>query len=527
MKAKLRFLIVAILVLGIFFRFLNIDKKIYWFDETFTSFRIAGYTETEAIAQLSEQKVIGIEDLQKYQRLNPSKTVVDTIKGLALEEPQLPPLYFVLTRFWVQMWGSTPTVTRSFSALISLLAFPCLYWLCRELFEPPLVAWVAIAIVAVSPFHILYAQEARPYSLWIVTILLSSASLLRAMRLKTRGNWTLYAITTALGLYTHLFSGLVVIAHAIYLVATAGFRFTKDVANFLIASFAAILTFSPWVVLFLINLRSAASTTSWQSERLREPILSKLVALAASFSRTYIDFGFNSSTRVIYLIPLAPAILILFSILAYSIYFLCRHTRKEVWLFILSLMCVNAITLILPDLILGGNRSAHSRYLLPWHLGNQLALSYLIATQITTPFVKVWRQKFWQIIAIALLSVGIISCAISASAEAWWSKGLNDSNRPVANIINTTSRPLVLSELSRYPLFNLISVSHILDSKVKFLIVKPTVPIIPDGFSDVFVYVTSKSLLRRKLAESPDYKIEPVYKDENQDETWLWKLEKI
>ena len=48
----LRFLVIVLIVLGVFFRFINIDRKVYWFDETFTSLRISGYTEKEAIAQL-------------------------------------------------------------------------------------------------------------------------------------------------------------------------------------------------------------------------------------------------------------------------------------------------------------------------------------------------------------------------------------------------------------------------------------------------------------------------------------------
>ena len=65
----LRFLLIVILALGVFFRFVNIDRKVYWFDETFTSLRISGYTEKEAIAQLCNGQQIGVEDLQKYQPL--------------------------------------------------------------------------------------------------------------------------------------------------------------------------------------------------------------------------------------------------------------------------------------------------------------------------------------------------------------------------------------------------------------------------------------------------------------------------
>src|SRR5919199_1416704 len=124
----LKFLIVVLLALGVFFRFVNLDRKVYWLDETYTSLRISGYTETEAAKQVSKGQILTIEDLQKYQNPNPEKSLGDTIKGLAVEEPQVTPLYFVMVKWWVQMFGNTVSVTRSLSAFISLLAFPCIYW---------------------------------------------------------------------------------------------------------------------------------------------------------------------------------------------------------------------------------------------------------------------------------------------------------------------------------------------------------------------------------------------------------------
>jgi uncharacterized membrane protein len=146
------------------------------------------------------------------------ETVVDTVKGLALEEPQLAPLYFIATRFWVQLFGDSVAVTRSISAVFSLLALPCMYWLCLELFESSLTAWLAVSLLAVSPFQIVYAQEARPYSLFVLIILLSGAALLRGMRLKTNSSWAIYAATVALGFYSHLLFALVVLGHGIYVV---------------------------------------------------------------------------------------------------------------------------------------------------------------------------------------------------------------------------------------------------------------------------------------------------------------------
>ena len=67
------FLIIAVLVLGIFFRFANLDRKFYWIDETYTSLRVSGYTEAEIIKQISYQKITSPSDLQKYQQINSEK----------------------------------------------------------------------------------------------------------------------------------------------------------------------------------------------------------------------------------------------------------------------------------------------------------------------------------------------------------------------------------------------------------------------------------------------------------------------
>lgn len=250
-SARWRFLIAVLLVLGIFFRFVNLDRKIYWFDETYTSLRVSGYTEQEVIGQVFDGSIISVEDLLKYQHTNPEKNLANTIESLAKEDAQHGPVYYIIVRLWVQWFGNSPAVTRSLSAFISLLVFPCIYWLCLELFESPIVGWTAVALIAVSPFHVLYAQEAREYSLWTVTILLSSAALLRAMRLKTKASWRTYAAILALSLYTFLFTGLVALGHGIYVALTERFRLTKISIAYLLSSLAGLLAFLPWLLVVI------------------------------------------------------------------------------------------------------------------------------------------------------------------------------------------------------------------------------------------------------------------------------------
>lgn len=108
----LRFLIIFVLTLGVFFRFVNLDIKVYWPDEVVTSVRISGYAMRELVRQVFDGHEVGIEDLQKYQRINDEKTVFNTIDGLATEEPQLPPLYFIMVRFWARWVGDSVTNIR-------------------------------------------------------------------------------------------------------------------------------------------------------------------------------------------------------------------------------------------------------------------------------------------------------------------------------------------------------------------------------------------------------------------------------
>jgi uncharacterized membrane protein len=82
-----------------FFRFANLQNKVYWVDEGYTSLQISGYTASEFIQELGDCKIKQIKSQKNYQRLKAEKSVFDTVKGLELEESQITPLYFVAARF--------------------------------------------------------------------------------------------------------------------------------------------------------------------------------------------------------------------------------------------------------------------------------------------------------------------------------------------------------------------------------------------------------------------------------------------
>ena len=517
----------SVLLMGFVFRFAHLDQKVYWHDEAYTSLRISGYTSAEVKQDIFQGQVISIKGLQKYQRPNSEKNLIDTVKTLVIEDAQHPPFYYILVRLWVQSFGHSVAGIRSLSALISLLVFPCIYYLCLELFNSPLVGGLAIALISVSPFHVLYAQEAREYSLWTVLILLSSWALLRALRITAKDekinwqNWSIYAVTFALSLYTSSLSLLVGMGHGIYVITREQFRFTKTVIAYSIASVIALLSFAPWLAIIITTWSQIGAT--WTAVHI--PWIDWIKTWGLHVNRAFIltlgDFGFDHLSTYLTL----PIFLIL---VGYAIYCLCCQTPIKVWLFVLCLMGIPSLALALPDLILGGQRSMATRYLIPFLLGIQISLAYLFATQLTSR--RLFKQRLWYIIMAGVIFCGIISCNISFFAETSWNKVVSYNNHQVAQIINQSNAPLLISNSFGINFGNIFALSYLLNPKVRLQLINDNiqtdfrdVPKIPQNFRDVFLLNLPDSW-RENIEKQYGWKLKLIFHDSH---LWLWKRENL
>jgi uncharacterized membrane protein len=509
--------LLLILSIGIFFRFFHLEQKHYWVDETITSLRVSGYTHPEIIKEVYNGRLIKAEDLQQYQYPNSKKSFVYTIKGLITEDAH-PPLYFLTVRFWIQLFGNSIAVTRSFSAFLSLLAFPCLYWLCLELFESSFVAGIAVALFAISPFYVMYAQEARMYSLWTVQILLSNAILLRAMRLNTKTNWLLYSFTLALGFYSYLFSTLVAAGNGVYVLIQERFRLTRKIKYYVLSLFLSILLFLPWILVLLDNHETTTKVMSWQGKVSVNVILTTLVN---NISHSFIDFWLAYSYVPNLSIPnLRLGLFIkpfLLALILYSLYFLCRCTQQKVWLFVLSLIVSTPFLIITKDLLTESGSSTQARYLVPCFLGLLLSIAYLLASKLSSSITHSLQRRFWKMVTILIIFGGILSCTISSQAETWSNKyGTNLD--VIAHVINQATHPLVISD--RSPLL-LLSLSHQLHPEVQLQLLKPSsVPQIPTNFNEIFLLEPSPNL-RQKIERNQQYQMVAVKKVKK-----LWLLKK-
>jgi uncharacterized membrane protein len=499
--AWIRALIVSILLLSVFFRFTNLGQKVYWNDEVYTSLWVGGHSRAEVVQTIANNDVINPEELQKFQQIYPGRGVVDTVQRLATEDAQHPPLYYIITRIAAQWFGLSPEVTRGVSALFSLLTFPLVYWLCLELFESALVGAIAVILIAISPLHILYAQEAREYGLWTVTTLFSNVALLRAMRNKTKRSWGIYAVSVSLGLYSFLFGLLVTFSQGLYVFLIERFKPSKTLASYLTASLVGVLLFLPWMLVVHQNQISAAG---WTSRRMEFLAFAKNWLL--NLNRIFFDVDFNSNS--LFLLPILPILLLI----VYSIYFICRHAPTRVWLFILTSVGGILLVLTVPDLLLGGRRSIVPRYLLPSYLSIQLAVAYLFSVKLTVLLSKELVRKVWQVALAILISVEIFSCAASASATSWWNKYDAEDNLPVVDIVSQSSRPLVIAE----SFAGAISLSYLLEPSVSFRLlteqdVLPNLARLANEFTDVFLLNVSSDL-KQEIEATQGYELETVYR---------------
>ncbi|MEO0804030.1 MAG: glycosyltransferase family 39 protein, partial [Cyanobacteria bacterium J06642_2] len=480
---------------GIMIRGVNLDSRVFWFDETITSLRIAGYTELELFEETLSDGPISSAELLQYQSVNADRGALDTVQALASADIHHPPLYYVLVRWWADWFGDGVGSVRSLSVVFGLLVLPCAYWVAWELTASPLAGWLAVAIVAVSPVQVIYSQEAREYSLWFLTTLLASGALLRALRHKTRLSWLGYAIAATLGLYSHLFFCLVMVSHGLYVVTQGGLKSRRLAIDYLAASGLAILSFVPWIVLVLRNLQKIQSSMDWVTESNSRAYL--IQRWVANFSYLFFDFNANSSSSRLTLAVTGIGVLVTAAAVIYAAVWMLRFLPSRVGWFAITLSGVLAVLLVGSDILAGGFRSGIARYLIPCYLAIQLVLACVLAgwlggmsgLKLANPSRS---RRLAATLLCSLLLVGILSGANATQARTWWQKGsASADNLNLLPWLERAERPLVLVTVDRaIATGEMLALSHLLPPEAQLQWWDSQHPL-PDSvreFDSVFVY---------------------------------------
>lgn len=485
-------IVLIAIAIGVFFRFYGLDHKLYWLDEVDFSMRIAGYSLAEIKAFLTEQSLVSAGFLERYQYPQPGRTLIDMLNSLFLETTDQVPIFYAITRYWTQLMGNSIAVVRSASAIISLFSFAGIYWLTQELFQAKAVSRIALVLLAVSPVHVVYAQEARPYSLLIVSLLLSTAILLRALKSRSNLWWVAYSFSLIFGVYSHLIFGLVGISQGLYVLIVSRLRLRSGLLPYLASAAFALLAFLPWLMLLIAQ--PSEQTVNYLLD-LKGSMVYRTVRVSGILSRVILDFGTGQilswQSIALSIVPVGCALLLF----AHAFYILVKRTAYSVWLMPVLLVMVPGIVLVLPNIFIG-TQTGTTRYMLPIMIGIQLALAYLLATNLTQASRP--ARYGWQLLLVVIVSCGIFSGVLRTQTEMWWNQLphlLGDI--PASSVyINQAESPLVIVDADRnIDIVMTQTLAHRLSPETQLSFLLPPYQVTShQQFSDVFLFKPSDPL---------------------------------
>ena len=430
-----------IVVIGIFFRFYNLDHKVFWEDEILGSIHAFGYTEAEIVA--ASPRFTHASDVQRYLKPDPSRGVTSTIGSLAVEDPQHAPAYYVTTHLWTQRFGGSVEALRMPAAIFGVLVLACVFWLALELFGSLATAMVAVALVAVSPFFVLYSQEAREYSLWTAAIALLAVVFLRAARSGAPALWIAYGALTAASLYIYPLTGLMALGFVAYLLIRERGRFTRTMLACILANVAALVLFAPWVKAMVTSTGLGRGMSAIFTSALSPTQIARI--FARDIRLVFFDIGMVHLGPLGYSAVDAALTLITVGLCAYAIVALIRGTPYAVWGFVVIGLCLPTMPLLLHDLLGHGNFVYQGRYFLPFLLGMQLSVAALFARVLFSGAARTAPQAVCAFLFLAVLAGEVLSCAVSSQASTWWNKDYERAPA-VAALVNGAQRPLVVSD---------------------------------------------------------------------------------
>lgn len=196
-----------------------------------------------------------------------------------------PPMYYVFLRFWHYAFGDSLLALRSMSVFFGVGTIWAGWLFVKEAFKSERAAlWVA-ALLALNPFQIQYATEARMYTMGAFFVVLSAYFLVKALREQTelfalnKGNmphlpeslalrrsvalnYLGFTVSTIIIIYTHYYLLFAAAAICFYGFVHLFFHHQGNIRKyFLLAASYLLLAISylPWLSAFLYQYRQVGA----------------------------------------------------------------------------------------------------------------------------------------------------------------------------------------------------------------------------------------------------------------------------
>lgn len=159
--------------IGLILRLTNLENKSPWTDEFSTLVFSLGNTFTN----IPLDQAIDINTLLQPLQPRLNATITDVTANL-FNESNHPPIYFILAHLWQKMFPLQQGLislfaARSLAVLFGVFSIPAMYIFAKLAWRSSLIGQLAAALMALSPYAIYLAQEARHYTLAILLVIAS------------------------------------------------------------------------------------------------------------------------------------------------------------------------------------------------------------------------------------------------------------------------------------------------------------------------------------------------------------------
>jgi uncharacterized membrane protein len=488
-------------------RFVRLEQKLYWVDEVATSEHITLDVTDQIESELASGNIKNIKQVTSLMELSKPATLSGTVVDLVASDPHHTPPYYLLLNLWSRLFGLEPGNLRLLSAVFSFAAIPALYWFALELFQSHLIAAISVWLYALSPFELIYAQQAREYSMWILLILLSSASLICAARRPRLRSWLLYFLFTSALLWTHLLSIWIVIAHSAFMaIHFRGSRKTLISFGSIVA--LSLLLLAPWLI--MVVTRPAELNDFGGIENRVAPSL-YVETFLLNLSRTVLDVDLPSYEHLPYfqwllIVPIAATVLLIAS----CVWLFIRRATSESRTMLCLLGVCTMLPLVLADVVAGGRRALLPRYDSPAWISLDLILAFSIVNALSTQKkLNLWAGRAAMVL---ILCCGSYSQWQFLSRTTWWTTRPPDLARSAVFLAGNPNVPLGV-DLSSVHTGQMISLAYFLRERPIITIKDQSVPMYS---GEAFVYRPSEELIKN---------IEGSHRFLTRQETgYLWRL---
>jgi mannosyltransferase len=243
------------------------------------------------------------------------------------------PMFHMLLHFWQLFVGQGVVAARMMSLLFYCLSVPALYFLGSRAFNSRVGLYAAF-LFAISPFMNWYGNEIRMYTVFTFLVILnqyfymsiwkSAGDTTEEGARKQEHLWVGYILTATIGVFTHYFFFLNLLAQAIFYFIRSDLFPTHSLRRFLFAGLAVCAVFVPWAW-YVLHL----GTVGFQEPALAVPGSVNLFNTFAQFL-----FGFQNDNINTFFLSLWPltVILALFTLRRK------RQFRPETEYFLLTLL---------------------------------------------------------------------------------------------------------------------------------------------------------------------------------------------